>query len=149
MIAADGESAEALELLQCGMTGRVDIAISTRARAQLQKLLVDPDLAAFLAKLPELKSPGRWSNPQEPGTRTTWGSDFYWADGIKPKPYVGIGSQLDDDIIDAHRTSGRDYLVTLDRAQLQRAKARGISGLTPAEMLAVLDGPGESMAPKP
>ena len=139
VLAASCESDDARELLRRGMAGRIDIAVSTRVRAQMQKAVADPELAAFVATLPDISSPGRWVDPQEPGTTTKWGSGFYWTDGNEARPEVSLGSKLDDDIIDAHRTSGRDHFVTLDFVQLRRAKALGISAMTPTEMLAVVD----------
>ena len=59
-----------------------------------------------------------------------------WSSSPDPRPNVGYGSKIDDDHLEAHRTSGYDHFVTLDVGQRKRARRLGISVLSHDELLA-------------
>ena len=135
VIAAADEASFAGELIRRAQTGEFDLALSTRADFQLKRPIADVELAAYIAGLPRLLPPGRWTDPTNQDLPVdTWGN-FKWAD-TPDRSGASIGSKLDDDHLESHRMAGRDHFITLDDGQLKRGIRLGLSTMTPAQILA-------------
>jgi len=135
VIAASDQASQAAELIRRAEAGEFDLALSARVDFQLKQPISDHKLAAFIAGLPRLLSPGRWADPTNQELPVdTWGN-FRWAE-TPDRAGVSVGSKLDDDHLESHRMAGRDHFVTLDDRQLKRGIRLGLSAMTPAQILA-------------
>ena len=120
--AVAGSDSAALELLERARDGDFDVAATTRLQYEVTKQPI-PDWISRLLGAP-LGTPARYG-------LSTYGGGDYWA-GAEKTNIVG----LDGDHIEGHVKSGRDYFVTSDKPLARRAKAQGVTVLTPAEVLA-------------
>jgi hypothetical protein len=120
--AITGTRAAAVALVRLGMEGKVDLAVTTRLRYELKSKAVG-DLASYLDQVPVLPSPGVYGISR-------YGEDVY-SGYARPKSHA-----IDADHIEAHRMSQRQYFVTCDRRQRNRArKKEGLWAFTPEEMM--------------
>jgi hypothetical protein len=125
--ASDDPSSAAAQMFRRARAGDFNIAVSTRVPYQLTTPLADLELAAYIANVRLLPSPGRWDV-------SVWDGDVW--DGTADRPNVSDGTRMDDDHLEAHRMSGNDHFVTLDEGQRKHALRQGLSALTPEALLA-------------
>jgi hypothetical protein len=133
VIGADkGDCPMAQELFERARKGELDVAVTTRLEHELTKTVPTGELAEFLKTRPVLGAPARWGVSK-------WGGGDTWAGPSTPNP---SNDQIDSDHLEAHKASGRQFFVTCEKGRvLKRAAERGISALSPSELLERLDNP--------
>jgi len=114
----------AVALFERAIRGDFDLAVSTRLSVEMTKSRPSPDLRAYLERIAPLASPARWDV-------STWDGGDYWADSSD----VAAGNDFDGDHVAAHRRSGREFFITRDERQAKRARASGVTALTPIQFL--------------
>jgi hypothetical protein len=132
--AAKEDCPKARELFERARNGELDVAVTTRLENELTKTELAGELAEFLRTCPVLGAPARWGISK-------WGGGDTWAGPSTPNPST---DQIDSDHLEAHKASGRQVFVTCEKGRVLRwAKERGITALSPTELLEKLDNPGE------
>jgi hypothetical protein len=110
------------ELFRRARVGDFDIAICTRVAFQIKRPLADPSLSAFIESRPRILPAGRYADPDNLDIPVdTYGGAVYGG-APEPRPQARAGDRIDDDILEAHRRSGRNHLVSLDTGQLKQRR---------------------------
>jgi hypothetical protein len=130
--AVKGDCPMAGELFERARKGELDVAVTTRLEHELTKTEPVGELAEFLRTRPVVGAPFRWGVSK-------WDGGDTWAAPSSPNPST---DQIDSDHLEAHKASGRHFFVTCEKGRvLKWATERGITSVSPAQLLERLDNP--------